>query len=120
MRLNSRMQSVPTFVLVGSRNAKPSGLRLQNLVSVFHIESDVIFIHLSSSSNSSVSSFQIVSKFFSLQMHMNIHLTEVISLVPRGVVSNISDGGILCGPLVGLHTCVGCGLGPVPGDLLLM
>ena len=104
MRLNSRMHRVPIFVLVGSRNASPSGLRLQNLfcatdsldwpatiifssgcvkgslvsrsLVVFQKESDVIFSHWSSSSNSSVSSFQIVSNVFSPEMHMNLHSAE--------------------------------------------
>ena len=77
MRLNSRMHRVHAFVLVDSRNARSSGLSLQNLVcitdsfvwsatinfssdcvkgclvssslSVFQMESDVIFSYLSSS-----------------------------------------------------------------------
>ena len=104
MRLNSKMQSVPSFVSVDSRNTRTSGLRLQNLVCatdslvctddisfssdcvkgrliscflvVFHIEFAVICSHLSSSWNSSVSSFQIVSRFFSPEIHMNLHLKE--------------------------------------------
>ena len=104
MRLNSRMHSVPVLVLVGSRNARTSGLSLQNLVcstdslfwsvgisfssdcvkgsliscslAVFQMESAVIFSHWSSSSNSSVNSFQIVSKFFSPEIHMNLHSAE--------------------------------------------
>jgi hypothetical protein len=104
MSLNSRMQNIPAFVLVGSRNANPSTLSLQNLacatdsllrsasiifssdwvkgrfnsrsLPVFHIESAEIFNHFSSSSNSSASSFHIVSKFLSPEMHMNFHLGE--------------------------------------------
>ena len=105
IRLNSRMHRVPTLVLVGSRNARTSGLSLQNLVCatdslvwpaatsfssdcvkghlvscslpVFQMESSVIFNHWSSSSNSSLSSFQIVSKFFSPEIHMNLYSEEV-------------------------------------------
>ena len=106
MRLNSRMHSVPTLALVGSRNERSSGLSLLYLVcttdslvwstaisfssdcvkghliscslTVFHMESTVIFSHWSSPSNSSVSSFQIVSKGekFSPEIHMNLHSTE--------------------------------------------
>ena len=104
MRLNSRMQNIPAFVLVGSRSASPSGLSHQDLVcstdsllwpafvsfnsdwvsgrsnsrslAALHIESAVIFSHFSSSSNSSASSFQIVSKFFSPEMQMKFRLRE--------------------------------------------
>ena len=76
MRLNSRMHSVPTLPLVGSRNDSPSGLILQNLVCATDSlvwSADVSF---SSDSNSSVRSFQIVSKFFSPEMYMNLHSVE--------------------------------------------
>ena len=104
MRLNSRMQKIPAFVFSGQSDAKPSGLSRQNLfcamdsllwpssinfrsvwvrgrlisrsLAAFHIESFVIFSHCRSSSNSSASSFQIVSMFFSPVMHMNLHLEE--------------------------------------------
>ena len=119
MCLNSRMHSVPTLPLVGSRNDSPSGLILQNLVCatdslvwsadvsfssncvkgqlisrslvLFQMESDVIFSHWSSSSNSSVSSFQIVSKFFYPEIHMNLHSTEATNLTssPRNSLQNL-------------------------------
>ena len=103
IRLNSRMQNMTVFVSVGGRNAMSSGINRQNLVcaiaslllpsfisfdsarirgrlisrslAAFHIESFVIFTHWRSL-NSSASSCQIVSKFFSPVMHMNLHLVE--------------------------------------------
>ena len=45
--------------------------------SVFHIESFVRVSHYRSSLNSSVSSCQIVSRFLSPEIHMNLHLGEV-------------------------------------------
>ena len=45
-------------------------------LAAFHIESFVIFSHCRSSLSSSVSSCQIVAKFFSPVMHMNLHLVE--------------------------------------------
>ena len=65
----------PTSISFSSDFMK--GLLIICSLDVFHIESTVIFSHLSTSSNSFVGSFQIVSKFFSPQMHMNFHLVEV-------------------------------------------
>ena len=105
MCLNSRIQNMPVLVFVGGRNTMTSGLIHQNLVSTivsllwpscagfsstwvrgrlisrsldeFHIESCVIFSRGRSYSNSSVSSFQIVSRFFSPVIHMNLQSGEV-------------------------------------------
>ncbi len=102
--LNSRMQKMPTVDSVGGRNAMPSGLSSQNLVwaifslfrssrasvdsacvrgrfnsrslAVFHIEFFVRFSHWMSSLNSSSSSCQIVSRFFSPEIHMRLQLGE--------------------------------------------
>ena len=103
---NSRMQKMPDFDSVGRRNAMPSSLSRQNLVwaivslfrssrvsfdsagvrrrfislslDVFHIEFFVRFSHWMSSLNSSSSSCQIVSRFFSPEIHMNLQLGETI------------------------------------------
>jgi hypothetical protein len=147
MRLNSRMHRVTAFVLVGSRNARTSGLRLQNLfcdtdsldwpagisfssdcvkgrlvscsLATFQMESGEMFSHWSSSSNSSVSSFQIVSSVFSPEMHMNLHSVEVNLVSSPCRVSN-NYGGLLCGSRRGFRTCVGCGLDPGLGGPFLM
>ena len=102
--LNSRMQKMPAFDSVGGRNAMPAGLSRQNLVcaivslswpssanfdsacvrgrfnsrslDAFHIEFFVRFSHCKSSLNSSSSSRQIVSRFFSPEIHMNLHVGE--------------------------------------------
>ena len=102
--LNSRMQKMPAFDSVGGRNTMTSGLSRQNLVwdifslfrpsrasfdsawvrgrfvsrslTAFHIEFFVRFSHWMSSLNSSSSSCQIVSRFFSPEMHMNLQLGE--------------------------------------------
>ena len=94
---------MPVFDSVGGRNAIPSGLSHQNLVwtivslfrssranfdsvcvsgrfisrslTVFHIEFSVRFSHWMSSLKSS-SSYQIVSSFFSPEIHMNLQLGE--------------------------------------------
>ena len=95
---------MPTFDSVGGRNAMPSGLSRQNLVwaivslfrpsrasfdsacvrgrfvsrslTAFHMEFFVRFSHWMSSLNSSSSSCQIVSRFFSPEIHMNLQLGE--------------------------------------------
>ena len=135
---------MPVFDSVGGRNAIPSGLSHQNLVwtivslfrssranfdsvcvsgrfisrslTVFHIEFFVRFNHCKSSLNSSRSSCQIVSRFFSPEIHMNLQLRPVV-LVPRGSTTSIC-GELLCGSLPRVHTCVGYYPDPVPGDLL--
>ena len=60
--------------LLGSVLVK--GHLVSRSLAVFQMESTVIFSHWSSSSNSSVSSFQIVSRFFSPEMYMNLHSAE--------------------------------------------
>ena len=64
------------FCFGGSWNARSSGLSLQNLVCVTDSLVWSADISFSSDSNSSVRSFQIVSKFFSPEMHMSFHLGE--------------------------------------------
>ena len=92
------------FDSVGGRNTMPPGLSRQNLVwgivslfrpsrvsfdsasvrerfvsrslAAFHMEFFVRFRHWMSSLNSSSSSCQIVSRFFSPEMHMNLQLGE--------------------------------------------
>ena len=91
---------MPAFDSVGGRNAMPSGLSRQNLVwaivslfrpsrasfdsasvrgrfvsrslAAFHMEFFVRFSNWMSSLNSSSSSCQIVSRFFSPEIHMNL------------------------------------------------
>jgi hypothetical protein len=80
------------------------------------MESFVIFRHWRSV-NSSVSSFQIVSKFFSPVIHMNLHLEEV-SLDSSPWINHHHVWWMMCGSLLGLRTCAGYDPGPVPVDLL--
>ena len=105
------MQNVPVFVLVDGRNTRPSGLSLQNLV---RAANSLLWSTSISFSSDWVKGLPISRSLapFQIETHMNFHLVE----------ANLSSiyGGLLCESLIGSRTCVGCVLGPVPGDLLLM
>ena len=63
------------FSYISFNSAWVGGWLISRSLAAFHIESFVIFTHWRSL-KSSASSCQIVSKFFSPVMHMNLHLVE--------------------------------------------